>query len=650
MNTLVLRRKLFYVGAIVLLLIPLYFLGNPSIRDKDGEPTNEGGTLARLRIRDDLGQSDLGALNPASESARLATLGLRGVAATILWQKAEHYKKEGYFDRMAAAINQLKVLQPHFVKVWDFQAHNMTYNTSVEFDNYKHRYDWVKKGIYYLLEGCKYNKTRTELPFQIGDFVGSKMGIADEKVQFRELFRNDREFHREVSDISKLDMNQTLAQGPDAKPDNWLAGAMWYERAYDMVDKGGRAAKSPLMFYCKQSQWHMKHSEAIQSEGYLGEEARNAWNVAGKNLEKFGQRPIRTSWGTTVFLSQLANASRELAEKEQEFTEFCGEIYTQLMEKQKESLSELQRTALSKESIEWTFEEMIAADEAKGVLRLNPMAVAKALPSEKQLKGLELAKQLKVYQDRRDHIDRYRAQINYSYWEARCRAEQADAALAARTKMYQADKSLDLGKLDEAIELYEQAWQEWNKLFNQYPQMMIDDAADEVEKSITSYLPLIERSRENLPPDFVLKNFLDFRELHEKDSATPSIMNLISQWPDRYPDRDFLEEVLAKSGDYAKKLQEYRKQNPPPTEADFRAGQPQDTPPVPPQADMPKPEEPKPEEPKPEEPKVDEPKPEEPKPEEPKVEEPKTEEPKTEEPKTEEPKAEEPKVEEPKTE
>lgn len=701
MNTVVLRRKLIYVGAIVLLLVPLYFLGHPSVRDAEGEPTNQGGTLAQIRTRDDLGQSDLGALDPASESARLATLGLRGVAATILWQKAEYYKKEKYFDRMAATVNQLKILQPHFVKVWDYQAHNIAYNTSVEFDNYKHRYDWVKKGIYYLIEGCKFNKSRTELPFQLGDFVGSKLGIADEKVQFRELFRNDVDFHSDVNELSKLDMTVQEARGPDGKPDNWRAGALWYGRSYDMVAQGSRPAKSPLMFYCKDPQWQLKHSEAIQSEGYLGEEARSAWKVASTHLAEFGSRQIRTSFGTVIYLSELEKTAQEYLKKENEFKEFCGDTYKEAYEKLEQSLTDEQRTAMAKDKADLTFEELLSIEQARGNLRVDPFSVARKLPSEKQFKALEMAQNMKILAERKEHIDRYRAQVNFSYWESRCKAEQDDSALAARTGMYEANKALDLGKLDEAIEKYEKAWSDWNTVFNRFPEMMVDEAADDVEKYIALYLRQIEKDLENLPENFALKNFLEFRKYQKSDTVDPAMMGLIAQWPEKYPDRNFLEEVISKSAVYAERVKQFRAENgremvPEPPLPSKKAGDlvieqavkspdpikafegdpvvekemskvpagkdPASTEPKPdaPKPEVPKTEEPKTTEPMPTEPKPTEPKPTEPSPTEPKptepepttspAGEPKPVEPTPTEPKPAEPKPEEPKTEEPKTE
>lgn len=305
MDILVLRRRLFYICAMVALIVPLYFLGKPSVRNSDGTVKEQGGTLSQLRTAYNLGQGDLGDIDPASESMRLATLGLRGVAATILWQKAEYYKKEQYWDRLAATLNQIAVLQPHFIKVWEFQSHNLSYNVSSEFDNYRHRYQWVKRGIDYLVKGSKYNKNRTEMPYELGWFFGNKMGVADEKIQFRELYRNDENFHDEILESTGLDLTQPDGRGPDQKPDNWKSGRLWYEKAYDMADQGATQARSTMMFYRMGPQWLMKHSEAIQNDGYLGEAARYAWRTAGREWRKFGERPILTTFGDTIYLTEI---------------------------------------------------------------------------------------------------------------------------------------------------------------------------------------------------------------------------------------------------------------------------------------------------------------------------------------------------------
>ncbi len=548
MNTLVLRRKLIYLGAIVLLLIPLYFLGHPSVRtqsDRQGTETTlrQGGTLDQIRTKYGLHQSDLGELDPASESARLATLGLRGVAATILWQKAEQYKREKYYDRLSATVNQLRILQPHFIKVWEFQAHNLAWNVSVEFDDYRQRYEWVKKGIHFLIDGSKYNKTRTEMPFELGFAFGNKLGMSDERFQFRELYRNDRNFHNEVENRTGMDLTQVSAQGPDGKPDNWRSGVLWYNESYQMVERGSQMAKSPLMFYCKAPQWQYKHAEAIQLDGFLGEEARTAWRIAGTAWHEYGQRPIRTSFGTMIFLNELESAKNRLNEAIEEFKVAGGEYFSEFYERKLATLEPMEKEILNKEHAALTVEELRLLDIVKLKLKILPSELIRELPPEKQVAAAEIANEINRLNEQIDHVTRYRDQINYAYWEARCEAEQDDSALLARTSMYEADKLVDVGKLQEALKAYDTAWVHWNTLFNKFPAMIVDDAAEEVELTIERYKRYLDRE-DGLPDDFPLAKFLKFRQVYGEYMNDSVLMSQFAQWPKAHPGRNFIDDML----------------------------------------------------------------------------------------------------------
>jgi hypothetical protein len=131
-------RKVIYIGAIALLLLPLSALSQPSTISPDG--LTRGGVLSQMRTEYGIAQAELGEIDPASETMKLATLGLRGVAADILWIQANHYKMVEDWDKLEATVEQIIRLQPNFLEVWDFQAHNLTYNVSVEFDDYRFRY------------------------------------------------------------------------------------------------------------------------------------------------------------------------------------------------------------------------------------------------------------------------------------------------------------------------------------------------------------------------------------------------------------------------------------------------------------------------------------------------------------------------------
>ncbi|MGN6135860.1 MAG: hypothetical protein ACTHOU_15335 [Aureliella sp.] len=527
MNMQILRRRIFYIAAMVLLLLPIYVLGQPSVRSADGSKVSPGGALAKIRSQYELGQADLGAIDPASESMRLATLGLRGVAVSILWQKAEYYKREQFWDNYSATLNQITKLEPHFVKVWDFLSWNLSYNISVEFDDYRQRYAWVKKGIDYLLTGTKYNRRKTDLPYELGWKFGNKLGVSDEKVQFRQLYRMDSDWHDHLL-ANGMDVRQQEGLGPDNYPDSWLTGRLWYERCYDMVNNGSIPCKGPTNFYRMGPMWSINFAQTIETEGHLGYPAEIAWRKAGEGWDWFGNKTMRSTWGEDLRMNDIEAANQALARAKDEFMEFCKEKADELRQKRYDALTEEEKAVLAIPDLDRTANQVYEAMRAEANLEVPVREIAQAMPADKQFRANELAIKVDQAKDYVSHVDIYRNQVNYSYWQTRCAAEQTDEALAARADLFEANKLLDRGALDEAIARYESAWKNWNALFNRFPSMMTDDSADEVSNAIKRYKQLIDK--EQLPSDFVLNDFLRFREEFGATDADPRITEVLAEW------------------------------------------------------------------------------------------------------------------------
>ena len=108
-------NTLLMLVAIAVLLVPLSILAQPA------DSTSPGGHLARLRAKFGLSQANLGEIDPTSETMRLATLGLKNIAVTLLWDRANHYKKVEDWTNLSATLEQMTKLQPNFYSIWDFQ-------------------------------------------------------------------------------------------------------------------------------------------------------------------------------------------------------------------------------------------------------------------------------------------------------------------------------------------------------------------------------------------------------------------------------------------------------------------------------------------------------------------------------------------------
>ncbi len=194
----------------------------PARQATPDEPGSAGGLLARLRDEHKLGQANLGQIDPTSETIKLATLGMRNIAATLLWKKANDYKMREDWTAFSATAEQIIKVEPNFPTVWTYQGWNLSYNISAEFDDYRDRYFWVMKGVRFLQDGIAYNETAPQLIKYLGWVISQKIGIADEKLQYRRLFREDNDFH---------------GTRPLDERDNWLVGRQYYLEA----ERVGRA-------------------------------------------------------------------------------------------------------------------------------------------------------------------------------------------------------------------------------------------------------------------------------------------------------------------------------------------------------------------------------------------------------------------------
>ncbi len=97
-------RKIIYLVFIAVLVFPLFVLSKPATSAVKGERPSPGGVLAQLRDYYKLSPARLGQIDPTSVTIKLSTLGLRGVAANILWTKANDYQMKKDWANRAATL------------------------------------------------------------------------------------------------------------------------------------------------------------------------------------------------------------------------------------------------------------------------------------------------------------------------------------------------------------------------------------------------------------------------------------------------------------------------------------------------------------------------------------------------------------------
>lgn len=504
-------RKMVYLAGIAVLLVVLSSLSQPSSIDPSGRGQNPGGKLSQLRDSYGLSQANLGEIDPASETMRLATLGMRGIAVNILWNKVLHYQKVKDFTSLSATLEQITKLQPNFVRVWVFQGWNLAYNISVEFDDYRDRYYWVIKGIHFIEDGKVYNRDEPTLSREVGRTVSQKMGRSDERAQFRKLFREDDDFH---------------GNRPMGERDSWLVGKEWFrlaEREVEVFGKrmksgvsaeGGSEGASPLIYLSEAPLCQIYYAAAIEEEGTFDDPAKRAWQEAGSDWKDYGARDIKITGDETVRLDEFEYHEQEIARLNRRLDELAPGAREKLRQEKRDALPEEVKQALATPNPERTGEQLSLALNAEYTLSQdNPLEIASRAEVKNAKEALAAAANLIRAQEKRRQIDTSREIVNYGYWQMRCQIEESDDALAARKLLYQAEQAQREVELEKARELYEQGFAQWRKVLDAHPALLNDGitGADMVDFN-DHYRRCLKELDAEYPAEFILADVI---KLHE---------------------------------------------------------------------------------------------------------------------------------------
>lgn len=479
-------RKVAYAAAIILLLIPILWLGAPSSRGGKGAPDEPGGKLSQLRSEAKLGQADLGAIDPASETIRMATLGLRGMAVTMLWSKANEYKKTEDWTAFQATLDQLARLQPYFVKVWQYQAWNLSYNVSVELDNVRDRFYYVKQGIQYLKDGIVYLRDNPSLLDDLGWFCGNKVGRADEHEQYRRLFKLDDDLHPD----SRL---------PEDR-DNWLVSKEWYEQAISAVDdrKQPLGTKNPTTFFDSTARSQMSYAEAIEEEGVFRDRARQAWKLGSELWKAYGSREMRSTQGFLIRLVDLQKWEERSKELQTELEALVPGTVERMRAEAVANLTPQQLALLKGLPAEPSEEDYKLYEEASETANITPDKIAARIAKdepEKASRARRIAKEIDDAQQRINSISTNRDVSNYDYWDARGEVEQTADALNARLFAHEARRAFrDEADPTTAKELYEKSFDLWANVLRSSPALGPESVmGSEVMDIIEEYNSVLEQ-------------------------------------------------------------------------------------------------------------------------------------------------------------
>ena len=527
MNNRSFTRKIIYIALIACLLIPLSMIARPASVDP-----NSGGQLADLREKFELSQGQMTEIDPASETMKLVSLGLRGIAVNMLWMQSMEHKKKRNWDGVESTLNVLVKIQQNFIKVWEYQAHNMSYNISMEFDDFEYRYRWVKKGISFLTKGLKPNFRDHRMTDNLGQFTGLKLGVADEKKQFRRIFRNDTPFHDEMAEhgIDK----RSYFLGEPYRYDNWLLSYQWYDKSRKkVVDKSYQQHSSDMMFYMKRPAQLRNSAAAIGKEFRTDEAIQLLWGRAHDEWIDYGHVPLGNTFGQVISLEDLTRIEENLERKRKELDALApaglrDEIVSEIESKVDFSEDEIAaldvpddlrddaQQALAKGASFRMNEEMAKVDKA----------ILEKVAKKDRFQARKIVDEISGLLADMRTIDKYQGTINYRYWRIRTLAENDETAILARQLMDDAQELQRQSIFDDeyivdpetgekkitrkgALSTYMASYEEFAVLLERYPHMRDGELASEIIESLEVFQEMRKIGGLDWPDNFCLQDLVD---------------------------------------------------------------------------------------------------------------------------------------------
>lgn len=533
-------RKVIYIIVIAVLLIPLSMITRPSVKNQ-----NEGGVLARLRVKHNLSQAELSEIDPASETMKLASLGLRGVAVNMLWMQAVEHKKREEYDELASSLKALTKLQPNFVKVWEYQAHNLAYNVSMEFDDYEYRREWVNRGLMFMKQGVKHNRKDHRITDMLGFMTGNKYGKSDEKLSFRRLFKNDTKFHFAMSDMIDPESYDVDLFGPDS----WLMARQWYKLSNNLVDMGAQMYKNDVMFFQLMPAQTRNRGLSLQTEHKTDDVIQDVWIRADKQWEDFGSREIRNSYGIPFQLNAGKLKDEKITRLREDLDILVPGKRDEIIEGIKADIpmTAEQKILLDMPADQRTESQQREADDMLSKLQQQDdridVKVAESASEENKLPAIRIAKQINELITLEKSESNDGRNINFTFWANRNAAEAKPLTVKARQLLYDAQQMRRRSIYDDeyeidyvtkkksnvrkgAISLYQEAFATWSEVLKELPELQNGPLSDDMVKEMQLYREMMQASNALWPDDFPLQWLIDLRSEQGEMDKLPTTEDL----------------------------------------------------------------------------------------------------------------------------
>jgi hypothetical protein len=239
-------------------------------------------------------------LSRLSEAAQFAVANMEEVLARDLFKRERFDLSDEMYERVTNRF-------PQMPQAWFRRAHQLSYNTSIEFDGYENRYAWVRRGVNVLLDGAEQNVETTDLTWMAARFIGRKVGEADERAAYRQLFSRDERLHKRIAEI--IDVEE--ARSPDKEVDNWLVAKLLFEHCIDRHAETQASLTIPaLLFFSRPAATQARYAQALSESGHW-DESLLAWKEAEQLHNELGEGTILAGSSNRIRLNDLESRLAE---------------------------------------------------------------------------------------------------------------------------------------------------------------------------------------------------------------------------------------------------------------------------------------------------------------------------------------------------
>ena len=183
--------------------------------------------------------------------------GFRGIAAEVVWFRAERLQDTGRFVELAQLASLLTRLEPHTPEVWGYSAWNLAYNISVQMPSYEDRWRWVDAGLRLLRDdGLRLNPEDPTLHKELAWMFLAKIGgsIDDAHEVYKAKWSAAMKDAIARNDFSPVKMDPALMREAEAEfgkldwTDPEASAIYWARKGLKEAKGDGRAALRRIIY------------------------------------------------------------------------------------------------------------------------------------------------------------------------------------------------------------------------------------------------------------------------------------------------------------------------------------------------------------------------------------------------------------------